>query len=318
MSRVLVTGGTGFIGAQLCAALMASGFRVRAAVRPGRSAPAGCAETVTVGRVDGDTDWSRSLEAIDGVVHLAARAHVTGDSSSNAKEYFATNADGSRALAAQSARMGVRRFLYLSSIKVNGQSTSDRPFSVADEVHPDGVYGQSKWLGEQYVRDVAASSGMECAIIRAPLVYGPGVKANFLALMRWIDKGWPLPLGAIRNARSLVSSWNLIDLIITLLHLSRPADGTWMVSDGHDLSTPALIELIATAMGRRARLFGVPPSVLSSLGVLGSLGGSLERLCGSLTVDISETVRVLGWNPPVRVEDAIDRTVRAYLMTGAV
>src|SRR6185437_10384060 len=312
MSRVLVTGSTGFVGRELCSTLAAAGFTVRGVVRTEGRSPADCAETVVVKNIDGATQWSPALDGVESVVHLAAKAHVTRRSTPSA-EYIALNANGTQALAAASAAAGVRRFVYLSSVKVNGSSTTDRPFRADDEAQPDGPYGHSKWLAEKYLAQVSMRSRMEPVIVRPPLVYGPGVKANFRSLLTWVERGWPLPFAAIQNRRSLVSIWNLADLIVTILRHRGSAEGTWMVSDGNDLSTPALIELIAAAMGRHPRLLPIPTNILRTVGLLGALGGAIERLCGSLAIDMSRTRSTFAWTPPVPVEEAISRTVSAYL-----
>jgi nucleoside-diphosphate-sugar epimerase len=312
MSRVLITGSSGFVGSALCRSLAASGLCVRAAVREQRRAPVGCSEITIIEKVDGATRWWRALEGVDLVVHLAAKAHVTRGAL-RTTEYLEVNSNGTRALAAASALAGVRRFIYLSSIKVNGSSTAGRPFRAEDEVRPDGVYGYSKWLGERYVTEASAGSRMEAVIVRPPLVYGPGVKANFLALLKWVDRGWPLPFGSVENARSLVSIWNLMDLIAVLLRCPRSAAGTWMVSDGNDLSTPELVELIGDAMKRPARLLRVPTGALRVIGSILRIGGGVERLCGSLAVDMSATKAAFNWNPPLTVQEAICRTVDAYM-----
>jgi nucleoside-diphosphate-sugar epimerase len=313
MPRALVTGSTGFVGRQLCETLTAAGLTVRAAVRTEARAPVGCAETVVVKNIGGATQWSAALDGVDFVVHLAAKAHVRQRSARSA-EYVEVNANGTLALAAASVTAGIRRFVYLSSVKVNGSSTTDRPFSADDAPNPDGPYGHSKWLGETHLAEVSAPSRMDSVIVRPPLIYGPAVKANFLALLRWVDKGWPLPLGAVQNRRSLVSIWNLTDLILTILQYRGPAQGTWMVSDGDDLSTPALVGLIAGAMRRRARLVRIPTGVLRTVGSLAGLGDPVEKLCGSLTIDISRTCNAFAWTPPVSVEEAVSRTVSAYLL----
>lgn len=312
MRRVLVTGSTGFVGRSLCPSLSEAGFLVRAVARNQSRAPEGCAEAIVVREIDSMTQWSSILEGVDAIVHLAARAHTTSGAA-RAAEYVELNSNATRALAAAAARMGVRKFIYLSTIKVNGSSTSGRPFRRDDEVQPDGVYGLSKWLGERYLVEASAGSLMEPVIVRPPLVYGPGVKANFLSLLKSIDKGWPLPIGAVHNARSLVSVWNLTHLIITLLQYPGSAAGTWLVSDGRDLSTPALIEMIAAAMGRRARLPELPIWALQAVGAVIRRGDAVERLCGSLAVDISATSNAFAWKPPVQVEEGVARTVAAYL-----
>jgi UDP-N-acetyl-alpha-D-quinovosamine dehydrogenase len=312
MVRVLVTGGSGFVGSELCRSLAEQGFRVRAVVRDGNRTPMGCDDVSVVEGIDSATQWSRPLDGIEAVVHLAAKAHVTrGDS--QIAEYVEVNANATKCLAYAAVRAGVRRFVYLSSIKVNGLSTTDRPFRADDEVRPDGPYGYSKWLGERHLVEASAGTGMEAVIVRPPLVYGPGVKANFLALLRWVDRGWPLPLASVQNLRSLVSIWNLTDFIATLLRHSQSAAGTWLVSDGNDLSTPALIELIGSAMKRRVRLLAIPTSILRAVGAAMGVRSAVERLCGSLAVDMSATSGAFGWKPVISVEEGIDRTVSAYL-----
>ena len=313
--RILVTGATGFVGRTLCAVLAESGYQVRAAVRADSPLADHISERVVVGDIGPGTSWDAALRDVDGVVHLAARAHVLNDAPDNTRLYFETNQHGTEALARAAARAGVRRFLFLSSVKVNGEDSMTGAYGAADEPHPQDAYGKSKWLAEQAVRAVAGQTGMQAVIVRPPLVYGPGVRANFLRLMRWVDARRPLPLAAIDNRRSLVSVWTLCDLLATLLeHPAAP--GTWMVSDGEDLSTPDLIRRIGRAMGRPVRLVAAP------LGLLGVLGGILgkkaevARLCGSLVVDSAPTRTKLGWSPPLSVDEAMHRTVAWYLSEG--
>ncbi|MGH2442452.1 MAG: NAD-dependent epimerase/dehydratase family protein [Chloroflexota bacterium] len=310
--RVLVTGSTGFVGKGVCNALMQAGFRVRGVVRPGRQTPIGCDETIIVNSINEATDWEAALEDVDLVVHLAARAHTASSSAAEDREFTTVNAHGTRVLAAASARRGVSRFLYLSSVKVNGRTTTGKPFTGEDEARPDGPYGISKWLGEKYLNEIAIAAAMESVVIRSPLVYGPGVKANFFTLMKWVDRGLPLPFGRVKNVRSLVSIWSLVDLIVRFLRHPQSISGTWMVADT-DLSTPALVEQLANAMGRPARLLDVPVSALRILGSVAGLSSAIERLCASLAVDMSATSRALSWKPPIRMEDAIGRTVAAYV-----
>jgi len=238
------------------------------------------------------------------------------DSPNNAELYIDTNARGTERLAAASAAAGVRRLVLLSSVKVNGESTGERAFRPDDRPQPEDAYARSKWLAESGLKDVSSSTGMEAVIVRPPLVYGPGVRANFLRLIRWVEAGWPLPLGAVHNRRSLVSVWNLCDLLVRALEHPRAAGGTFMVSDGEDLSTPDLIRRIGAAMGKRVVLPPVPVSMLSIGGRLLGRGAEVERLCGSLAVDISSTRERLDWTPPVTVDESIARTVRWYLAEG--
>jgi nucleoside-diphosphate-sugar epimerase len=253
------------------------------------------------------------LDGVDCVVHLAARAHILGDASANAGAYFETNERGTQRLAVEAVRAGIRRLVYLSSIKVNGEETPIRPFTAADEPQPRDAYGTSKWLGEKHLFEVAAAARLEAVVIRSPLVYGPGVRANFLRLLRLVDKRVPLPLGAIANRRSLVSVWNLCDLLGNVLVNGMASGHTWMVSDGVDLSTPDLMRRIGRAMNRRVRLFPLPVGVLMLCGGLVGRRAEVRRLCGSLAVDISPTCERLGWSPPVSADEGIARTVGWYL-----
>jgi nucleoside-diphosphate-sugar epimerase len=317
MMRVLVTGATGFVGHTLCDVLARSGYVVRAALRGDRSTPDGVSEISVVGEIGSTTDWQTALRGVDVVIHLAARAHLIHDSSVNSDLYLETNARGTERLANASAQAGIRRFVYLSSVKVNGEETTDRAFSSHDEPRPRDAYGTSKWFAENYVKEIAAKTAMEAVIVRSPLVYGSGVRANFLRLLRWADNEWPLPLGLIRNRRSLVSIWNLCDLLVRLLKHPIAAGRTWMVSDGEDLSTADLIERIAIAMNRRVRLLPVPEHMLHFIGALIGRKAEIVRLCGSLAVNIEETRHELGWSPPVSVDQALARTVSWYLSNGS-
>jgi UDP-glucose 4-epimerase len=315
---VLVTGAGGFVGSILCGTLARSGFRVRAAVRNGRPTPADAAEHVVIGDLGADLDWREALSGVDLVVHLAARAHVLGDPAANSVLYREANALGTLNLSRQSAAAGVRQFIFLSSVKVNGEATASRAFASQDEPQPRDAYGISKWEAEQFVMGVGAQTGMGVGIIRPPLVYGPRVKANFLRLMRWIDKEKILPLGAVHNKRSFVSVWNLCDLILRLLSASEAPSGVWMVSDGEDVSTPELIRQIAKAMDRRTRMPALPVGVLQFFGYVSGYRPQVDRLCGSLAVDITNTRTELGWSPPVSLAEGLERTVRWYLAENPV
>jgi nucleoside-diphosphate-sugar epimerase len=216
-------------------------------------------------------------------------------------------------LASASVQSGVRRFLYLSSVKVNGEETSDRAYGPYDEPHPADAYGASKWIGEKHLLAITATAGIAAVIVRSPLVYGSGARANFLRLLRWVDRGWPLPLGAVQNRRSLVSVWNLCDLLVLLLRHPTAAGRAWMVSDGQDLSTPELIRRLGQAMNRRVRLLPVAPAVLQFCGSLLGRKEEIARLCGSLAVDITHTRRDLGWSPPLSIDEGLARTSNWYL-----
>ena len=312
MTKVLVTGATGFVGRPLCETLVQSGYAVRAAVRTDRPVVPPAAEHVVVGSIDADTSWDAALEGVDSVLHLAATAHIVHDPSAHEQLYFDTNERGTRSLAQAAARRGVRRFVYLSSVKVNGEGVVGHAYSPRDPPNPQDAYGLSKWRGEQALTEIAESSDMEAVIVRSPLVYGPGVRANFLRLMQWVDRGRPLPLGAVDNRRSLVYVRNLCDLLTRSLTHPAASGRTWMVADGVDLSTPELIRSIGTAMHRSVHLLEVPLPLLRLCGRLLKRGAEVERLCGSLTVDSEPTRRELQWSPTVSTAEALARTVEWY------
>lgn len=317
MRHILVTGANGFVGRTLCDTLAQSGYLVRGAVRSDRVSSPGIVEKVVVGEIGGATDWTAALDGVDAVIHTAARAHVLHDAPDNSQIYMETNARGTQRLAAAAAAAGVRRFIYLSSVKVNGEETAgSAAYTAQDEPNPQDAYGTSKWLGEKYLAEVAARGAMETATVRSPLVYGPGVRANFLRLLRWVDRGLPLPLGSIDNRRSLVSIWNLCDLLQRLLQAPLPSGRTWMVSDGEDLSTPELVRRMGRAMARPVRLLPVPPGLLNLLGGMTGRRAEVGRLSGSLVVDASPTRADLEWTPPVSVDVALERTVRWYFSGG--
>jgi nucleoside-diphosphate-sugar epimerase len=315
MTRVLVTGATGFVGRTLCDTLARSGYRVRAALRQqGKVTPPGVAESVIVGDI-ATTDWTPALAGVDFVIHAAARAHVVRDRDSNSSVYTRTNVEGTRRLASAAALAGVHRFIYLSSIKVNGEETHGRPFTPQDEPAPRDAYGLSKLRGEEALMEAGKAARMETVIVRSPLVYGPGVRANFAQMMYWVDKRWPLPLAAVSNARSLVSIWNLTDLLVRVLEHAGARGRTFMVSDGVDLSTPELLRLIGRSLGRSPRLLWFPVGGLRVAGRLLGVAAQIGKLCGSLQVDISDTRALLNWVPPVPIEESMARTAAAYLAT---
>lgn len=312
VKRVLVTGATGFVGRTLCELLAREGYQVRAALRTDQALPPHVGEKALVGDLGGATDWTAAMTDVEFIVHAAARAHVLGDPRASAPRYFETNASGTQRLAQAAARAGVRRLVFVSSVKVNGERSEGRAFGPEDAPAPEDAYGSSKWRGESLLAEVAAGSDLGFAIVRPPLVYGPGVRANFLRLLSWVDKGWPLPLGAVHNRRSLVSVWNLCDLLVRSLTHPAACGHVWMVSDGEDLSTAELIRRIAASMGKRVRLPYVPVAVLRAAGSLLGRAGEVERLCGSLFVDITQTRRALGWAPPVSVDESLARTIAWY------
>lgn len=311
---VLVTGATGFVGRRLVSALLTqTSWRVVAAVRREVPLPAG-ATTFRIQTLGPATAWAPGLTDYDAVVHLAARVHMVKDHSADSlADYRAVNVAGTLALAEQAATAGVRRFVFISSIKVNGESSlRGRPFTEQDPPGPADPYGISKAEAEAGLFSLGARTGMEIVIIRPPLVYGPGVKANFLSMIRWIARGVPLPLGGIRdNRRSLVGLDNLVDLILICLERPEAANEVFFAGDGEDLSTADLLMRTGAALGMRARLFPVPSSVLSASALILGKRHVLQRLCGTLQVDIAKARRVLGWSPRFSIDEELRRTVAA-------
>lgn len=303
--RVLVTGATGFIGAALVDRLLREGrFVVRAAVRREATELPVPIERVA-GDMDPGTNWEPALTGVNAVVHLAARVHVMREMATEPlAEFRRVNVSGTLNLARQAAAAGVQRFVYLSSVKVNGESGR---YTEADPPAPEDPYGISKHEAELGLRGMAAESGLEVVIIRPPLVYGPGVRANFQALMRAVARGVPLPLGAVDNRRSLVALDNLVDFIVTCLAHPSAANETFLVSDGEDLSTTDLIRRLGRAMDRPARLIPVPASVLMTAATLLGRRDVARRLLGSLQLDTSKARQRLSWVPPISVDEGLRR-----------
>ena len=298
---VLVTGATGFIGTRLTSLLLSRRVEVR--------------QDVVIGCISDVTDWAQSLRGVDAIVHLAARVHVMKDQSDNPlAEFRRVNVAGTLNLAHQAAAAGVKRFIFISSIKVNGEQTQKgRPFTEKDIANPLDNYGTSKHEAEEGLRLIAKDTGIEVVIIRPVLVYGPGVKGNFLSMLFWLRKGIPLPFGSISNARSLVALDNLVDLIITCLHHPAAANQTFFVSDGEDISTTQLLQYTALAMGVSSRLVPVPALMIEVAAKLLGKGEVAQRLCGNLQVDINKARRLLGWVPPISVKEGLRRVVKGYL-----
>ena len=275
-------------------------------------------QTVLVSDLSVDTDWSLALLGVSQVVHAAARVHVMQDAALDAlTEYRRVNVQGTLNLARQAAATGVKRFIFLSSVKVNGEATQPGQFFTADDApSPQDPYGISKMEAVEGLREIAARTGMEVVIIRPPLVYGPGVKANFQAMTRWLVRGAPLPFAAItHNRRSLVALDNLVDLIVTCIHHPAAANQTFLVSDGEDLSTTDLLRRMGHALGKPARLLPVPPALLKLEATLLGKPEMAQRLCGSLQVDISKTRQLLGWSPPVSVDEGLRRAAMGSRLT---
>lgn len=307
--RVLVTGAGGFIGEHLVGELLASGARVRGAMRRPAPLPRPGVEYVMVGDLGPETDWSQALEGIELVVHAAARVHSAGASDREEAEHRRVNMLGTRQLAAQAAARGVRRFVFLSSIKVNGESTAEQPFRAADAPAPRDAYGRSKLAAETSLLQVAAESSLEAVIVRPPLVYGPRAGANFARLVGLVKRGVPLPLGAVDNRRSFLGVGNLVSLIGRLLVHPAAVGRVWLASDGVDLSTPEFVRRIAGALGRPARLVPVPPAMLVLGARMLGLAQPMRRLTESLQLDMGPVLRELGWRPPFSVDEGLNQAV---------
>ena len=309
-ARVLVTGATGLVGSALCRTLARSGYRVRRALRT--RAPAGY-DDVVVGDIGADTNWSAALAGVDAVVHLAARTHVLEKRDAKAAAaYQRVNVGGTRRLAEQAAAAGVRRFVFLSSVKVNGEATSGRGFQETDPPCPENPYGRTKREAEDLLFALARESALEVVVIRSPLVYGPGVKGNFERLMRYVARRFPLPLGSVDNRRSLIYVGNLADAILKCLERVEANGRVYLVSDGEDMSTPELLRAVGHAL--HVEPFIVPFPVAWLRGLAGMTGRSAElaRLAGSLVVDTTRIRRELGWTPPYSAADGLRATAEWY------
>ena len=308
---ILVTGGSGFVGSALLKHLLKDDFEVRATARSSLSTELKSVQYHQIRDMTASTDWQAALNGVQVVVHCAARVHVMQeDATDPLQAYREVNVYGTLHLARQAAQAGVRRFVFVSSIKVNGEATQPgRSFTADDVPSPLDPYGVSKLEAEQGLREIEAQTGMEVVIVRPPLVYGSGVKANFAAMMRWVARGMPLPLGAIHNARSMVALDNLVDLLVTCLKHPVAAGQTFLVSDGEDVSTTELLRGTARAMGKEAILLPVPTSVLEWGAAMLGKRAVAQRLCGSLQVDITKTRRLLGWNPPLTLDQGLKKAV---------
>jgi len=292
----------------LATRMVAEGCDVRGIARRAvRSFPV---QVIQLGPVDGSTDWGAALAGVDVVVHLAARTHAIRErGGGKLADYRPINVEGTRRLAEEAGQSGVRRLIFVSSVKVNGERTLHRPFSVGDEPAPEDAYGISKWEAERVLAEVARKAGFDSVVIRPPMVYGPGARGNFARLCRAVGRGFVLPLGAVDNRRSLVALDNLVDLIARCVAHPAAAGNTFLVSDGEDLSTPELIRRIAKAIGTEPRLFPVPLNVLRLAGLLTGRKAEVDRLLGSLQVDIHHTRQTLDWDPPLTVDQGLHRAV---------
>lgn len=314
--KVLLTGASGLVGGAIIERSRSDGdISLRAAVRSNVGVTAAGVETTHVEDLTEATDWSHALAGCDAVIHAAGRVHVSGRVSARGlNDYRRMNVAATRRLARQSVDAGVRRFVFISSIKVNGERTQiGRPYTSEDVPAPVDAYGISKYEAEEVLRRIGKETGLETVIVRPVLVYGPGVKANFLSMMRWLHKKVPLPFGAIDNRRSLVAVSNLADLIVTCLHHSAAANRTFLVSDGEDLSTTELLRRMGAAMGLSVNLFSVPSVMLRTSAAILGKRDLANRLCESLQVDITNTATLLKWNPPENVDVEFKRTANHFL-----
>jgi UDP-glucose 4-epimerase len=304
---ILVTGASGFVGSHLIKELVQNKYSVISVSRSKDESRG----NVVKKEIDGDTDWSDILKEVDVVIHLANRAHVMDDNEKDAYiAYKKINVDGSLKLASQSIEQGVKRFIYVSSVKANGESTTIKPFNEKDRANPEDAYGKTKFETEDALKALCHPTGMELVIVRPPLVYGPGVKANFLNLIMLCNKNIPLPFGAINNKRSFVFVKNLTSFLELCITHPKAANNTFLISDDDDVSTTQLIKYIKEASGKNHFLLPVPQSWLNFLFKLIGKSSLSNRLCGNLQVDITKAKTLLSWKPPYRVSEGIERTVR--------
>lgn len=307
--RVLLTGATGFVGRAVQQRLLADGhYDLTIAVRRALSTSS-AVRSVQVADLTAETDWAEALQGVDVVIHAAARAHIMRDEVADPlAEYRKVNVEGTLSLARQAAAAGVKRFVFVSSIKVNGEQTPlNQPFFADDQPAPEDAYGLSKFEAEQALWQVAKDTTMQVVIIRPPLVYGPNVKGNFASMNKLVAKGFPLPLGAVHNKRSLVALDNLVDLIVTCLAHPAAANQVFLAGDGEDLSTSDLLRGVAQAMGKPARLLPIPAGLLQLGATMLGKKAMAQRLLGSLQVDISKNRELLGWQPPLTVAQGLAR-----------
>ena len=306
---VLVTGVTGFIGKALCNVVSDLGFNLRAVVRnPGFKLPLNC-QMVSVGDIDAHTDWGNVLTDVDTIIHLAGRVHITNNSVGACSDKFReTNVLGTQRLAVMAAKAKVRRFIFVSSIKVNGEGIG-RPYTENDLTFPQDAYARSKKEAEDVLTAIAGETGLELAILRPPLVYGPNVQANFKSLIKAIDSGLPLPFKGLNNQRSFIYVGNLVDAIVSCINHPAAAGQIFMVSDGEDISLSDLLKLMAKIMNKKLRLFFLPPGILRSLFKFIGQANELDKITRSLILDSRKIRDLLNWNPPFTLEEGLRRTL---------
>ncbi len=308
--RILITGASGFIGKTLCPALSIAGYNVCAGVRRKQTGLPLNYSVIEIGDIGPHTDWQQALTGVDVVIHLAARGHIFKDPSKNPLEDFRkVNVQGTEHLARMAAKAGVKKFIFISSVKVNGEGTI-RPYKETDIPTPEDAYGVSKAEAENALKAVALQTGLPTVILRLPLVYGPGVKANFKNLIKLASLGLPLPFKNICNQRSFLYLGNLIDAITLCITHPKAIGETFLVSDAEDISTPDLMRLIASAMNKKIILFFFPTNVLNTLGILTGQKQTIKKLTDTLCVDSSKIQNLLGWKPPFTLQQGIAETVK--------
>jgi UDP-4-keto-D-QuiNAc 4-reductase len=317
MIKAVITGATGFVGSALVRRMAAekNRFSLLAFTRNPKAEFSEGVRIIQTGDLGPDSYYSDALSNVDVVIHTAARVHVMKDTTSEPLvEYRRTNVEGTLNLARHAARSGVKRFIFLSSIKVNGENTAPgKPFTEEVLKPPNDPYGVSKFEAETQLKLLASEVDMQVVIIRPVLVYGPGVKANFHSLMKWLSRGVPLPLGAIHNQRSLLALDNLTDLIITCINHPEAGNQTFLASDGQDISTTELLKMLGNALNTPARLIPIPMKWIETMLRLAGLSNLAQRLCGSLQVDITKAKTLLGWNPPVSIEEGLKKTAKEFV-----
>ena len=312
LPKIFITGANGFIGRNLCAFLKEKGYFVRGAVRNNVRDVSGADEYIQVGDINESTDWQQALAGVDTVIHLAARVHIMNDPMADPVEAFRkVNVLGTELLARMAVKAGVKRFIFISSVKVNGEGAL-RSYTEKDTPEPQDAYGVSKREAEDSLACIAAETGLQMVVLRLPLVYGPGVKANFKNLFKVAGAGLPLPFKGINNRRSFLYLGNLVDAIFSCIEHPLAVGETFLVSDGQDVSTPDLIKMIACAMKKRAVLFSLYPGILKVLCKIIGRSEELEKLTGTLIVDSSKIRNLLGWKPPFTLEQGIQETVNYY------
>jgi nucleoside-diphosphate-sugar epimerase len=310
--KILITGANGFVGKLLISDLLKRQCNVVGALRSQGDVHTDV-KTVAIGDINAATDWSVALDAINTIVHLAARVHVMNDAASDPlAEFRRVNVDGTLNLGRQAVKAGVKRFIFVSSIKVNGELTQvNKPFTASDIPCPQDAYGISKYEAEQGLLKLASETGLEVVIIRPPLIYGGGVKANFASMMKAVKSGFPLPLGNINNKRSFVYIGNLISLILKCIDHPAAINQVFLVSDGHDLSTTGLLKVCAQSLGAKLRLLPVPQRFLEVAAKILSKENLAQRLCGNLQVDITKTRQLLDWEPQFTVDEGLKEVALA-------